>query len=229
MAVTETAKGVDLAACSAPSAGDLVRAEEPPSHKAGDLADDDHAAAIDGLPTLLPHHDPSAVSGFLVKDQKFHRASDRGSAELEQRPDGVAGGCEEASKRELRDLEDLLSKLNPMAEEFVPPSIAGNRQAASDGAGGVAFGGGLYANGFGASQGFETGGANGDDGSRVRVVLCLFLGQKKNGFGQAKRRMNNRTSLAQREEVIRRTVYVADIDHQVMRLFKAFLATFTTL
>lgn len=27
--------------------------------------------------------------------------------------------------------------------------------------------------------------------------------------------MNNRTSLAQREEVIRRTVYVSDIDHQV--------------
>lgn len=27
--------------------------------------------------------------------------------------------------------------------------------------------------------------------------------------------MNNRTSMAQREEVIRRTVYVSDIDHQV--------------
>uniref|UniRef100_A0A0D9X3U5 Uncharacterized protein n=1 Tax=Leersia perrieri TaxID=77586 RepID=A0A0D9X3U5_9ORYZ len=26
--------------------------------------------------------------------------------------------------REMRDLEDLLSKLNPMAEEFVPPSLA---------------------------------------------------------------------------------------------------------
>ncbi|CAL9104543.1 unnamed protein product [Musa textilis] len=204
MAVTETADGVDLAACSAPSAGDLVRAEEPASHKTRDPADDDHAAAIDGLPTLRPHHDASAASGFLVEDQGFHRASDRGSAELEQRPDGVAGGGVEGSKRELRDLEDLLSKLNPMAEEFVPPSIAGNRQAAFDGASGVAFGGGLYANGFGASQDFETGGANGDDGSR-----------KKNGFGQAKRRMNNRTSLAQREEVIRRTVYVADIDHQV--------------
>lgn len=174
MAVTETANGVDLAACSAPSAGDLVRAEEPASHKTRDLADDDHAAAIDGLPTLRPHHDASAASGFLVKDQKFHRASDRGSAELEQLPDGVAGGGAEGSKRELRDLEDLLSKLNPMAEEFVPPSIAGNIQAASDGAGGVAFGGGLYANGFGASQGFEAGGANGDDGSRVRV-FAVFL------------------------------------------------------
>jgi hypothetical protein len=30
----------------------------------------------------------------------------------------------EAGAREMRDLEDLLSKLNPMAEEFVPPSLA---------------------------------------------------------------------------------------------------------
>lgn len=30
--------------------------------------------------------------------------------------------------------------------------------------------------------------------------------------------MNSRTSLAQREEVIRRTVYVSDIDHQVRRI-----------
>jgi hypothetical protein len=30
----------------------------------------------------------------------------------------------DAGEREMRDLEDLLSKLNPMAEEFVPPSLA---------------------------------------------------------------------------------------------------------
>lgn len=33
-------------------------------------------------------------------------------------PEGDAG------ESEMRDLEDLLSKLNPMAEEFVPPSLA---------------------------------------------------------------------------------------------------------
>ncbi|KAK9099067.1 hypothetical protein Syun_026112 [Stephania yunnanensis] len=27
------------------------------------------------------------------------------------------------SERDMRDLEELLSKLNPMAEEFVPPSL----------------------------------------------------------------------------------------------------------
>lgn len=41
--------------------------------------------------------------------------------------------------------------------------------------------------------------------------------QKKNGFGHAKKRVNSRTSMAQREEIIRRTVYVCDIDQQVMK------------
>ena len=35
---------------------------------------------------------------------------------------GENGG--ESFKRDMRDLEELLSKLNPMAEEFVPPSLA---------------------------------------------------------------------------------------------------------
>ncbi|XWS61510.1 hypothetical protein CRYUN_Cryun07bG0131300 [Craigia yunnanensis] len=45
------------------------------------------------------------------------------------------------------------------------------------------------------------------------VHLCC-LSQKKN-FTQGKRRLNNRTNMAQREEIIRRTVYVSDIDQQV--------------
>ena len=32
----------------------------------------------------------------------------------------------ESFKRDMRDLEELLSKLNPMAEEFVPPSLTNN-------------------------------------------------------------------------------------------------------
>jgi hypothetical protein len=48
--------------------------------------------------------------------------------------------------------------------------------------------------------------------------------QKKGGAGgfgghghPGRRRTNSRTSMAQRDEVIRRTVYVSDIDHQVGR------------
>ncbi|EEC82815.1 hypothetical protein OsI_27601 [Oryza sativa Indica Group] len=88
-------------------------------------------------------------------------------------PEGDAG------EREMRDLEDLLSKLNPMAEEFVPPSLA----AASP----TAY---AYYPTPTPSHVFPAGHAG-------------------------KRRMNRRTSMAQRDEVIRRTVYVSDIDHQV--------------
>lgn len=35
--------------------------------------------------------------------------------------------------------------------------------------------------------------------------------------------MNNRTSMAQREDVIKRTVYVSDIDHRVKYQFDKWL------
>jgi hypothetical protein len=35
-----------------------------------------------------------------------------------------ASAASNTNEHEMRDLEDLLSKLNPMAEEFVPPSLA---------------------------------------------------------------------------------------------------------
>ncbi|KAK9122299.1 hypothetical protein Syun_019916 [Stephania yunnanensis] len=98
----------------------------------------------------------------------------------------------EKSERDMRDLEELLSKLNPMAEEFVPPSLVSHGSQA-----------GFFANNF-TMLSNGNGIANGNTGRR-----------KKNGFNQGKRRMNSRTSMAQRDEIIRRTVYVSDIDHQV--------------
>ncbi|KAG6752628.1 hypothetical protein POTOM_042650 [Populus tomentosa] len=80
---------------------------------------------------------------------------------------------------DMNDLVEMLSKLNPMAEEFVPPSLANHP--------------GFFGNGFGFN-------AN---------------NFKKNSYNQGRRRMNNRTSMAQRDEIIRRTVYVSDIDQQV--------------
>lgn len=53
--------------------------------------------------------------------------------------------------------------------------------------------------------------------------LCFVVFQKKNNYNHGgKRRMNMRTSMAQREEVIRRTVYVSDIDQQVKRSISYF-------
>lgn len=51
--------------------------------------------------------------------------SDQDISGLEDIEESVDDGGE-GFKREMRDLEDMLSKLNPMAEEFVPPSLAAN-------------------------------------------------------------------------------------------------------
>ncbi|KAF4356629.1 hypothetical protein F8388_006373 [Cannabis sativa] len=84
---------------------------------------------------------------------------------------GGGGGSngDESYKNDMRDLEDLLSKLNPMAEEFVPPSLAKN-------------------------SGYPL----------------------KNGYTQGRRRNYHKLSPAQRDAMIRRTVYVSDIDQQVV-------------
>lgn len=105
----------------------------------------------------------------------------------------------EGLKKEIRDLEEMLSKLNPMAKEFVPPSLAKTRS----------FGEVDNNNNFGYVNNFliqpnAAGNVNGYAGRR-----------RRNSFGQGKRRINSRTSMAQRDEVIRRTVYVSDIDQQV--------------
>ncbi|KAL2550836.1 Polyadenylate-binding protein-interacting protein 11 [Forsythia ovata] len=124
---------------------------------------------------------------------------------------GDDGG--EGFKREMRDLEEMLSKLNPMAKEFVPPS---HNVKSNDGRHGTivvpqphaagAVGGifGYNANGFPMQQHLNSG-----------VPIGNSIRRKKNGYSHGEPRMNGRTSLAQREEVIRRTVYVSDIDHQV--------------
>ncbi|CAF1702276.1 unnamed protein product [Brassica oleracea var. botrytis] len=115
-------------------------------------------------------------------------------------------GGESLKQRDMRELQELLSKLNPMAEEFVPPSMT--KQGGVNGFNGVnggfftVAGSFLPSNGFGAAGYFPV---NEDGGFR-----------RKKPFGQqGKRRMNPRTSMAQREDIIRRTVYVSDIDQQV--------------
>nr|KAJ0205604.1 hypothetical protein LSAT_V11C500252990 [Lactuca sativa] len=116
---------------------------------------------------------------------------------------------EEGFKKEMRDLAEMLSKLNPMAAEFVPPSLSNNhpRPLLVPPSPTSHFG---YAaiNNFllqtNTTPAFTNANSNGASTRR-----------KKSNFSHGKRRMNSRTSLAQREDVIKRTVYVSDIDHQV--------------
>ncbi|KAK9293367.1 hypothetical protein L1049_021359 [Liquidambar formosana] len=137
------------------------------------------------------------TNGAVQNHHAAHHQWSNNGAELQRRiENGGSGGGGEGFNRDMRDLEELLSKLNPMAEEFVPPSLAGNHNY------GLSGGGYGFANNF--VMHTDSANANG-----------LMSRRKKNNYSQGKRRMNTRTSMAQREEVIRRTVYVSDIDQQV--------------
>ncbi|BFG23593.1 hypothetical protein CerSpe_098670 [Prunus speciosa] len=148
------------------------------------------------------NHKPQMVqmqNGFDTNGVDNHQmvAVKSGGYGIDQRSNGVRNGGDgdESFKRDMRDLEELLSKLNPMAKEFVPPSLVNNH-------------GFSLASGFGYANNFlvqtNSDNANGLIGRR-----------KKNGYSQGRRRNYYKMSLAQREEMIRRTVYVSDIDQQV--------------
>jgi Ataxin-2 C-terminal region len=89
--------------------------------------------------------------------------------------EGVVEEREEGLKREIRDLQELLSKLNPMAEEFVPPSLSSGVYGGGI-AGGAVDGGqalGFYQNGLFvenvAALGFGVGGG----ARRVSISISL--------------------------------------------------------
>lgn len=88
------------------------------------------------------------------------------------------------TNKDMKELVELLSKLNPLAKEFIPHSL-----------------GDPSANAVAATP--KT---NGNITANRR---------KRNGYNQVRRRTNSRISRAQREDSIRRTVYVSDIDQMV--------------
>ncbi|XP_022037627.1 polyadenylate-binding protein-interacting protein 11 isoform X2 [Helianthus annuus] len=108
---------------------------------------------------------------------------------------GYNGGGGDGFKKEIRDLEEMLSKLNPMAEEFVP-----NQRPPLLTSSGSHFG-------YAAVNGFL--------GQTNNTAFTNATPTRRGNFAHGKRRMNSRTSMAQRDDVIKRTVYVSDIDQQV--------------
>ncbi|KAI4370839.1 hypothetical protein MLD38_019143 [Melastoma candidum] len=114
---------------------------------------------------------------------------------------GKNGGGDHGDERDISELQDLFSNLNPLAEEFVPPSLA-------NGNGSNGFAGTIHGSGSGNGNGFT--GLNGEGNGLLNGVAF-----RRKNHAQGRRRINNRTSMAQREEIIQRTVYVSDIDQQV--------------
>ncbi|XP_050227368.1 polyadenylate-binding protein-interacting protein 11-like [Mercurialis annua] len=128
-----------------------------------------------------------------------------------QRSNGSGGGAD--LQRDIRELQELFSKLNPLAEEFVPPSLANNNNNSFN-----------YNNYHGLNVGFYANNNNNNNNTDSSFMLINDTGnghlngnsaRRKKNYNQGKRRMNSRTSMAQREEIIRRTVYVSDIDQQI--------------
>ncbi|KAJ4890301.1 Polyadenylate-binding protein-interacting protein 10 [Raphanus sativus] len=123
------------------------------------------SAADTKPPPSCPDDDDQSPNSLDSSDPPTPDSDDRTNGTPQKGTKTPNGG---SLKSEIKDLSDAFSKLNPLAKEFVPPSLA-----------------------------------RAQSGNGLR------------SFGQGKRRMNKRTSLAQKDDVIRRTVYVSDIDQQV--------------
>ncbi|XP_038986271.1 polyadenylate-binding protein-interacting protein 9-like isoform X2 [Phoenix dactylifera] len=144
-------------------------------------------------------------------------------SDIHRQAAAAAAAAETEYQRDVRKLVDLLSKLNPSAKEFFPSSYA----PAADGSGASA-GGGRNSNGrlsadapiFVASSDYNNidnqfvNGSN-KDSSSDGSVNNQPNHRRRNGYNQGRRKMNDRARRAMREESIRRTVYVSEIDQLV--------------
>ncbi|CAH2064655.1 unnamed protein product [Thlaspi arvense] len=143
-----------------------------------------------------PKSDSSLDSSNPPTDDRTNETAEKGQAANGFNGNGFGLNSEdgergetngESLKSEIKTLADAFSKLNPLAQEFVPSQARGQS--------------GVLGNGLGFTNNF----ADGND----------HFARKRRSFSQGRRRVNKRTSLAQKEDVIRRTVYVSDIDQQV--------------
>ncbi|CAL9762259.1 unnamed protein product [Musa acuminata subsp. burmannicoides] len=120
-----------------------------------------------------------------------------------------ADGAEAEYQSEVRELVDLLSKLNPAAKEFVPSSNPAPAARLSAVAPFFMASGGFYSNGLlcnlvGGMDSISDGSSNNQPNRRRRY-----------GHNQGLRRMNDRLWKAEREESVKRTVYISDVDRHV--------------
>ncbi|CAM0946008.1 unnamed protein product [Alopecurus aequalis] len=141
-------------------------------------------------------------------------------AEVARGDAAVAEAEEEREyKSDMRKLEELMSKLNPCALEFVPSS----RRAvpAPPPAGGLSADAPVFVSAadlFGSTAGqLQVGGGrdSSSDGSSNGGGQPQNRRRRSGSFSQARRRMGVGTRRSDREDSVRRTVYVSDIDQQV--------------
>ncbi|KAK4802071.1 hypothetical protein SAY86_000274 [Trapa natans] len=172
---------------------DLGNSIEKASHPKLDLAVQDQVSRGRGLDHPSLYGDNRAVHvGKNGRLSHHHHLSANGGGSALSSGDELMG---EKLKSNMRELQDLFSNLNPWAAEFVPPSLSNGNH----------INGQLYT---GDGSTYSHSGRNGQ-------VNGEAAGRRKKNCPLGKHRINNRTSMAQREDVIQRTVYVSDIDLQV--------------
>ncbi|URD90419.1 Ataxin-2 C-terminal region [Musa troglodytarum] len=120
--------------------------------------------------------------------------------------------AEAENQRDVRNLVDFPSKLNPSAKEFVPPSYTAWKFDGRLSAGAPIF---VVASDYYSKGGIGHGGVrdSSSDGSSNNQLNRGVM--RRNGYTQGWRRKNDRVRSVQSEESIRRTVFVSDIDHHV--------------
>ncbi|KAG5381959.1 hypothetical protein IGI04_033429 [Brassica rapa subsp. trilocularis] len=120
-------------------------------------------------------------------------------------------GSEGDLKSEVTQMDVKFSKLNPMAREYVPQPLAPTLPVFVENSlwftNSYAMQPVFVENSLWLTNSFAMQAFSAEDND-------LFDTRRMN-FGQWKQRMSKKTSLAQKEEVIRRTVHVLDIDQQV--------------
>ncbi|XP_044956786.1 polyadenylate-binding protein-interacting protein 8-like [Hordeum vulgare subsp. vulgare] len=154
------------------------------------------------------------------------------AAEGAERADAVAAKARDDEVREyksdVRKLEELFKKLNPSAEEFVPLS---RRQRQGDGARRLSADAPVFVSPaidyYAPHHPFQhqqmhvlqvvggAGAAGGRDSSSDGSANGQPNRRRRNGFNQGRRRIGVRPRRTDREDSVRRTVYVSDIDQHV--------------
>ncbi|KAK9674265.1 hypothetical protein RND81_12G222000 [Saponaria officinalis] len=112
--------------------------------------------------------------------------------------DSSSGESKTEFQKNMNELAELLSKLNPLAKEFIPSSyyIKNNNNNIND---------------------HHNSPLNLFSPPLKNSTPHTFPNdrRRRNGANQGRRRLNGRSFRAQREESVRRTVYVSDIDQHV--------------
>ncbi|XP_020595148.1 polyadenylate-binding protein-interacting protein 9-like [Phalaenopsis equestris] len=117
-------------------------------------------------------------------------------------------------QNDVRKLVDLLSKLNPSAKEFVPSWRKSDGRLSADAP--LFVGSPEYYNSRNESNyGSCSKDWSSDGSSNNQPMNRRRFGQRRNGYNQGRRRISDRVRRAEREESIKRTVYVSDIDQNI--------------